>query len=220
MEIDKSKLFEAIQQLEKSELIALLDRTFTKMDGATQRNTFGPLFKQHTKKERTPEKLLADIEAFYKKSVDGYYYAPFDVNSKNFSDIPEETDEWFDEIADYLDFASELVEEKQYAMGLKCLNLLMELIDKMESGEEIVFADELGSWMLSTEEDYIEKYILVVSKEVSSVDEYVELLIPRIKSDSFFSFYDKVYQKVKKHANAEQLKAIKAAVKQQNIRVK
>jgi hypothetical protein len=43
--------------------------------------------------------------------VDGYYYAPFDINSKNFSDIPEETDAWFDEVSDYLEDSSRLTDQ-------------------------------------------------------------------------------------------------------------
>ena len=220
MEIQKNKLFEAINKLKKSELLSLLEDAFNNMDGKTQRNVFGELFKAHTKKERTPEKLLKGIEHFYKKSMDGYYYAPFDVNSKNFSDIPEETDEWFDELGDYLDFTSTMVNEQQYEIGLKCFTILFDLIDRMESGEEIVFADELGSWMISTKEDYIEKYVIVLSKEVKSIEEYIKILIPRIQSDSYFSFSNEVYKKVKKHSSDAQLKAIKKEVKLQSIRVK
>lgn len=220
LEINKKKLFAAINKLKKSELISLLEDSFDNMEGGTQRNVFGELFKEHTKRERTPEKLLEEIEKFYNKSKEGYYYAPFNVNSKNFSDIPEETDEWFDEISDYLDFVSELVKEEQYKIGLKCFTLLFELIDKMEKGEEIVFADELGDWMISAKEDYMEKYIITISKEIEEIEEYVNILIPRIKSDSYFAFSKKVYKKVKKHSNSIQLKAINKEIKLQSIRTK
>ena len=190
------------------------------MEEGTQRNVFSELFKEHTKSERTPKKLLEKIEKFYDKSMGGYYYAPFDINSKNFSNIPEETNEWFDEISDYLDFVSELVEEEEYEIGLKCFAILFELIDKMESGEEIVFADELGDWMISTKKDYTENYIISISKEKMQIEEYVSLLIPMIKSDSYFSFSKTVYKKVKKHSNTIQLNAINKEIKSQSIRIK
>lgn len=220
MEIQKNKLFQAVNKLKKSELLSLLEDAFDNMDGKTQRYVFGELFKAHTKKERTPKELLGKIEDFYTKSMAGHYYASFNINSKNFSDIPEETDEWFDEISDYLDFTSTIVEEQQYEIGLKCFTVLFELIDRMESGEEIVFADELGDWMIVAKKDYIEKYIIALSKEVKSVEEYVKILIPRIKSDSYFSFSNGVYKKVKKHSSAVQLKAINKEIKVQSIRLK
>ncbi len=220
MEINKEKLFTVINTLSKSELISLLEDSFDNMEGTSQRNVFGELFKEHTKKERTPEKLLEEIEKFYNKSKKGYYYAPFDINSKNFSDVPEETDEWFDEISDYLDFVSELVEDGENEIALKCFRILFELIDLMECGEEIVFADEFGPWMMHTKEDYIEKYIIAVSKEIKEIEEYVSMLIPIIKNDSYSSFSDKVYKKVKKHSSGIQLKEINKEIKLQSIQIR
>jgi len=220
LEIKKIKLFGAINKLKKTELVELLEKAFDNMEGKTKRYVFGDLYKLSTKKERTPEKLLDSIRKFHDKSMSGHYYAPFNVNSKNFSDVPEETDEWFDKISDYLDFTSIMVKEGKYEMGLKCFTILFELIDRMESGEEIVFADELGDWMISAKEDYIEKYIIALSKEVKLVEEYVSQLIPRIKSDSYFSFSNGVYKKVKRHSSSIQLKAINKEIKLQSIRVK
>jgi len=220
MEINKKKLFSIINKLKKSELVALLEDAFDNMDGKTQRYAFGELYKKHTQKERTPKQLLERIKTFHTKSMNGHYYAPFDINSKNFSDIPKETDEWFDELADYLDFTSELVQKKEYETSLKCFKILFELIDRINNGEEIVFADELGDWMINTKKDHIEHYIIVLSKAVESIEDYVNILIPRIKSDSYFSFSDKVYKKVKKHSSSMQIKAINKEIKAQSIRTK
>lgn len=64
----------------------------------------------------------------------GHYYAPFEINSKNFSHIPEETDAWFDEISDYLEDSSKLTDQGDHKMAVQCFKLLHELIDKMEDG--------------------------------------------------------------------------------------
>ncbi len=37
-------------------------------------------------------------------------------------------------------------------MAVQCFKLLHELIDKMEDGDEIVFADEYGTWMITGDE--------------------------------------------------------------------
>ena len=48
------------------------------------------------------ERLLADIEHFATMSRDGYYYEPFMINSKNFMEVPEETEEWFEKMGIFL----------------------------------------------------------------------------------------------------------------------
>jgi len=219
LEIDRNKLIKAFKTLKKVELISLLDDVLDNMERSSQRAVFGELFKEYTKSERTPHKILLDIEMFCKKSNAGYYYAPFDLNSNNILHIPDETDEWFDEISDYLDFVSELVKIKEYKIGLKCFNLLFELIDIMESGAEIVFAHEFGDWMILAKEDYMEKYIIALSKETKHLEEYVRILIPKIKSDSNCSISNKVYKKVKKHSSDIQIKAIDKEIKSQSLRV-
>lgn len=220
MDINKKKLFEAIRALKKSELITLLEEAFDEMERGTRRVVFGELFNEYTKKERTAEQVRKQVKQFYKQSMAGDYYAPFSINSKNYLDVPEETDEWFDEIGDHLGFVSELVEEEEYETALHCFKLLYELIDRMEEGEEIVFADELGAWMIGDTEQDTENYIIAASKVLEDSEEYVGLLLPRLRRDSYFSFSEKVYEKIKKHANPSQLKAIREAVKAESIRVK
>lgn len=220
MEINKATLFEAIDKMERTALLQLLQDAFENMNERTQRAVFGEIYKVHTKSERTPDDLLADIEAFYSRSLLGHYYAPFRINSKNFMDVPEETEEWFDKLGYYLDFTSELVAEKQYEAGIQCFKLLFELIDKMGDGEEIVFADELGDWMITTKTDYVEHYIIAVTHAAETTTEYVAALIPRLQEDSYFSFYNKVYKKIKKHASKEQLQAINTAIEEHSIRVR
>lgn len=218
MEINKDKLFEAIEQLDKEELIQLLDDAFINMKESIKREVFGSIYKAHTKNERTPATLLTDIKNFYRKSINGYYYAPFNINSKNFSHIPEETEDWFDEVSSYLDFTSELVMEEQYESAKSCFKILFELIEKMNDGEAIVFADEVGDWMIHAEKDHHENYIIALTHTTKTVEEYVETLIPLLKEDSYFSFSNKVYQKVKRHATAEQLAAIEKAIKEKSIK--
>jgi len=60
--------------------------------------------KVYDKEDKITEPATAHVW-FYEMASDGYYYAPFDINSKNCSDIPKETDAWFDEIGDYLKIA-------------------------------------------------------------------------------------------------------------------
>jgi len=217
MEIHKKTLFEVIGKMKKSELIDLLNVVYDNLEGKSRRDAFGGLYNEIVKESLSPEELLEEIETFYERSMKGRYYAPFMINSKNFMDVPEETDEWFDEISMYLDSVSDLVKAKNYELGVKCFKILFELIDKMEDGGEIVFAKELGDWMIHAKSDYTENYIIALADTVS-VEEYVDALIPIIKNDSYFSFSQQVYKKVKNHSSTEQLRAINAEIKRQSIR--
>ena len=166
------------------------------------------------------KEILTTIEQFYEKSMAGYYYAPFDINSKNFSDIPEETDAWFDEISDYLEDSSRITDQGEHEMAVQCFKLLHELIDKMEDGDEIVFADECGTWMITGDEKRFIKSYLSSLAVISTPEEYANGAIPLIKRDSHESFYNKVYASAIKIANEDQKVYLKTEVKKQKIRTR
>jgi hypothetical protein len=72
--------------------------------------------------------------------------------------IPTETENWFDEIGGFLDNACKLVDKGEKEEVLPSFKLLMDLIRRMENGEEIIFADEYGDWMITAKQDYEKVY--------------------------------------------------------------
>src|SRR5215470_9563641 len=79
---------------------------------------------------------------------------------QNFSDIPEETDAWFEQLRDFLARSTTLADQGQPHDACLCFGLLYDLIAQMERGEEIVFAEEVGSWMIPGDEKvYLQAYI-------------------------------------------------------------
>ena len=65
--------------------------------------------------------------------------------------IPEETEEWFERLGDLLKASSQLTARGDHLHAVACFGILYELIDAMEGGEEIVFADEIDkscTWLL------------------------------------------------------------------------
>jgi hypothetical protein len=72
--------------------------------------------------------------------------------------VPEETEKWFREISELLDKTGELAQIGEKKAALEAFRQLIELVDRMENGEEIVFADELGDWMISAKCDYRKVY--------------------------------------------------------------
>lgn len=90
----------------------------------------------------------------------------------------------------------------------------------MEDGEEIIFADEYGSWMIpGNEQEFLDSYISSLSK-VKTPEEYTQIVIPLLKRDSYMSFYNQVYSLAIGHSNKGQGKYLKDEIKKQNIKLK
>ena len=191
--MNKEKLFEYLEAQDQTKLLELLNIAYDAIDTNQRHEVFGRIITEVPPSLVESKKLQTTIKEFYEKSLSGHYYAPFDINSKNFSDIPEETDAWFDEIGDYLEDCSKLSDQGDHEIAVQCFNLLHELIDKMEDGDEIVFADEYGTWMITGDGKRFVKSYLTSLSMISNPNEYAVGAIPLIKRDSYESFSNKVY---------------------------
>lgn len=165
MQIDHNFLLSYLKKCKKGELLQYLEWAMDLMTMAQLHDLFGPLLVEQTIKPLRPEQVLEAIRTFHADSFAGVYYAPFDINSKNFMDIPPETDMWFRDISMWLDRACELVRENPSDTARQCLELCMELVGAMNDGEDIIFADEYGDWMITAEYDYREIYRRIQEKE-------------------------------------------------------
>ena len=210
--MNKERLFDFLENQKSSFLLDLLNSAFDAMDTNQRHDVFGKVIDEVPISPVEGKKLLTIIKQFCKKSMSGHYYAPFAINSKNFSHIPEETEAWFDEIGDYLEDSSRLTDQGDHEMAVQCFTLLHELIDKMEDGEEIVFADEYGTWMITGDEKRFVISFLTSLSATSNPEEYAARSIPLIKRDSYESFYNKVYSAAIKIANQDQKAYLKKGV--------
>ncbi len=215
--MNKEKLFEYLKTTDQSKLLDLLNLAFDFMDTNQRHAVFGKIITEVPPSPVEGNKLQTTIKEFYEKSLAGHYYAPFDINSKNFSDIPEETDAWFDEIGDYLEDCSKLTDQGDHEIAVQCFKILHELIDKMEDGDEIVFADEYGTWMITGDGKRFVKSYLTSLAEISTSEEYTIGAIPLIKRDRWESFSNKVYSTAIKIGNNYQKTHLKKEVKKQKI---
>jgi len=218
--MNKNRLFKHLNTQSQSKLFEMLQLAFDTMNTNQRHDVFGEIISEIPPSSIDGEEVLTTIEEFYEKSVGRYYYEPFNINSKNFSDIPEETDIWFDEISDYLEDSSKLTDQEDHGMAVQCFKLLHKLIGKMEDGEEIVFADEYGTWMITGDEKRFVKSHLTSLSAISTPEEYVNGAIPLIKRDSYESFHNKVYAIATKFANEGQKILLKKEVKKQAIRTR
>lgn len=120
MKIEEKILFPILDKLKKDELKECLKISFYEMGDSQRRDVFGEIYKEKLSTGRSPQKLYNELEKFREKSVNGVYYVPFMINSKNYMDIPQETDEWFSELSYYLDESSRLVEKEEYDIANSC----------------------------------------------------------------------------------------------------
>ncbi len=187
MKIEVEILFPLLEKFRKEELKEYLKTSFFEMDDRQKRDVFGKIYEEKLSKGRSSLNLYSEIEKFHKRSVKGYYYAPFMINSKNFMDIPQETDEWFSELSYYLDESSQLVKKEEYDLAISSFELLFDLINQMENGEDVIFADEYGTWMITNNLDYNESYIKSLAK-IECKEIFTEKVLPLLKRDSYESF--------------------------------
>jgi hypothetical protein len=218
--MDEELLFKVLKRQTKATLLELLYSAYYETNTQQRSYIFGELMKKSKPSKIIANDILRESEKFYEDSLSGIYYAPFNINSQNFSHIPVETEEWFEKLGELLQSSTQLTKQKEHLSAVKSFKILYELINRMENGEEIIFADEYGSWMIPGEEkEFLDSYISSLSK-VKTPEEYTQIVIPLLKRDSYSSFCDQVYSIALKHSNKEQVKFLKNEIKQQNIKIK
>lgn len=216
--MDKDALFKHLSTQEPAVLLDLLSQAYDQMDHDQRRWVFGKVVESLPPEPVDGEILLDEIQIFEDNSLAGTYYASFDINSKNFMDIPEETEEWFEELSDFLKAATQLSQQGDHRDAVECFKILYSLIKRMEWGEEIVFADELGSWMIHGDHKaYITAYLTSLAT-VASPEEFATTTAPLVQRDSYQSFSDRVYPTALRIANEAQKEQLKAEIKRQKIR--
>ena len=107
----------------------------------------------------------------------------------------------------------QLTSQGDHGWAVKCFDVLLDLIGHMEKGEEIVFADEMGSWMIPIDDkDWIAAYMISLAATAEPA-EFAAKAIPVISRDSGQSFTGKAYASARKVANKEQLGELEAQVR-------
>lgn len=218
--VDKIRLFEFLSTQDSSVLLALLSKAFDTLDYDQRQQVFG----QCTRSQSFPlaqvqgELLLAEVEEFRRESLAGRYWAPFNMNSKNFMHVPEETKEWFERLGDFLEASGQLTVQGDHEHAVACFGVLYELIEAMESGDEIVFAEELGSWMIPTDERQAIAAYLTSLAATATPKAFTAVALPLIRRDSRQSFADQVYTAATAVASAAQKAHLEAEIQRQGIR--
>ena len=163
-------------------------------------------------------KVLRAVKKLQRESLAGVYYAPFNVNSKNWMHIPKETGDWFDRLGQLLQASKQLTKQKEHSRAVACFTILYALVGAMEDGQEIVFADELGSWLIpGDEKKFIAAYLKALSA-VATPEEFIAAAIPLIRRDSHHSFADQVYRSATRVATKSQKALLQMEIERQSVK--
>jgi hypothetical protein len=216
--LDEQIVFAFLAKQKKSVLLDYLRAAFGDMNARQRRAVFAGAVRGPATSAIDGGRLRKEIDEFHRDSVAGGYYAPFNINSKNFMDVPEETDEWCDRFARLVADASKLTASGQHAQAVACFAPLYKLLVALDRGEEIIFAEEAGSWMIPAEEKQWLKAYLTSLAATTTPEAFTAIALPMIARDSHQSFASRAYASARSAANPQQKAQLQAEVKRQKIR--
>jgi hypothetical protein len=216
--VNEQEVFAYLQKQKKAVLLDYLRDAFRQMTAEQRRAVFADAVRKPLKAKIDADELREEIEQFRSDSLARYYYAPFNVNSKNFMHIPEKTHEWCDLFARFIAEASLLTARGDHAQAVACFAMLSELVEALDSGREIIFAEEAGSWMIPTDKKAWQKAYLTSLAATATPEAFTAAALPLLKRDSYQSFSGQVYPTALEVANPQQKAHLQAEVQRQKIR--
>jgi hypothetical protein len=216
--MDKTRLFQFLSTQDPPFLLDLLSASYDEMNYDQRQAVFWRISQTLPIAPVKGETLLAEVEQFHRESLASAYYEPFDINSKNWTYVPEETKEWFERLGDLLQASAQLTAQGDHLHAVACFGILYELIDAMESGKDIVFADEIGSWMIpGDEKQYIAAYMTSLAA-TATPEEFTGAAIPLIRRDSWQSFATQTYYSTIRVADEAQKAHLESEIQRQKIK--
>jgi hypothetical protein len=215
--VDEEQVFDYLKKQKKAVLLECLRSAYEEMSVEQRRDVFGDMARKARRGHVNGEQLWAEVEQFCTDSRDRYYYAPFPVNSKNFMQVPEETNEWCECFADLARDACRLTAQGDHAQAVKCFAALYDLHEAVDAGEEIIFAEEAGSWMIPIEgKDWLKAYLTSLAA-TTTAEAFAAAAAPIIASDSRHEFADDTYASAVAAASLEQRARLDAALKERQV---
>jgi hypothetical protein len=212
--VDEQEVFAHLKKQKKTVLLDYLHAAFEEMTDAQRRAVFADLVRRPANAAVDADQLRQEIDQFRRDSLARKYYAPFNVNSRNWMHIPQKTREWCDCFARFAEAASALTGRREHAQAVSCFAMLCEVLEAMESGDEIIFAEEAGSWLIPTDQKVWLKAYLRSLAATATPEQFTAATLPLLERDSIQSFSGQVYASALSVANAQQKAHLRAELRQ------
>src|SRR5262245_37685976 len=113
--LDWVRLSDILKRQKKAALLALLEEAFFEMEPEQQQAVFGELLEKAQAAKVEYAAVQEEVALFERDSLSRKYYQSFNINSKNWTHIPEKTRRWFDDMGDLLKDASRLTRQGDHA---------------------------------------------------------------------------------------------------------
>jgi hypothetical protein len=216
--VNEQEVFAYLAKQKKADLLDYLRDAFRQMTPEQRWDVFGDTIRKPPKATIDADQLRQEIEQFRRDSLARKYYTPFDVNSKNFMHRPEKTREWCALCARFVAGASQLTARGDHVHAVACFATLDELVEALDSGKEIIFAEEAGSWMILADKKAWLKAYLTSLAATATPEAFTAAVLPPLRRDSYQSFSGQVYATALEMANPYQRVHLQAEVQRQKIR--
>ncbi len=218
--MDKTQLFGSLSSQETSVLLDLLSNAYDRMNHDQRQTVFGQYVETLPLEPVDEETLLVEIKEFQRESLAGAYYAPFNIKYKNLMHVPEETKEWFERLGGLLKASCLLTERGDHEHAAACFGVLFELINDLSRGKEIVFGDEIGTWMIPGDEKQFVAAYMTSLAATANPEEFAVIALPIIRRDSWESFTSQAYTSAIRVATEAQRAYLEAEIQLKKIKTK
>jgi hypothetical protein len=151
-----AKVNAAIRSLPKETLFDILDRALVHVPADALSAVLGTVvpIKEVQEGPVAAKALLKAMKQFHKDTLDGVHFDSFDVNSKNWTDKSEGTEEWIAECKRLHESCVAQAPAGPPETVRVAFEFLFDLLRRIDKGEDIVFfADEAGSWQVEVDWD-------------------------------------------------------------------
>jgi hypothetical protein len=221
---NEEAVFAKLARQPKSALIEHLRAAFRKMTKAQRRAVFDEVAVPSRRRATEPSvdgtRLLREMSRFRRDSFSHRYYAPFMIDSKNFMHVPEATTAWCDRFARLTKDACKLTKQGDHARAARCFSILYELLCAMEFGDHnVVFAHELGGWLIPADEKGWLKAYMESLAATATPEQFATIVTPILWRDSVQSFAAEVYASATQVATPPQRAAMEAERIRKGVRI-
>jgi len=214
LEIDRSKLRQALRSVEDDTVFYLLDRAIDLLSEAQLLElvrSYLPV--EPLIADGTPDLgLLASVETFERASLAGDYYEDFFVNSRNDMETSRGTCAWIAECGRLLHRCVSSTDLPKPLIR-KALERIFGLLRRIDACQEniIFFADEAGSWQVGVDWDSVFPCWFACLAETATPDEYAREVVSVVRE---FQAYrrDQHFTEAQRLAMPEQRLALEATL--------
>ncbi len=157
-ELDSTKVRAALRCLPKETLLGVLDRAMAHVPADRLPEVLGTSvpIKEVRAGPLGAKALLKAARGFARDTLHGAYFDSIDVNSKNWTEKSEGTEDWINNCKRLLESCVAQAPAGPAEVVREAFETLFDLLRRIDKGEDIIFfADEAGSWQVDVDWDVV-----------------------------------------------------------------